>query len=89
MVVVDRLSKYAHFAPLPTNFDAWKVANVFIETVVKYHGFPKTLVSDRDSFFLNEVWENLLHLSGTKLHFTTAYHPQSNGQTEIGVWNNI
>lgn len=55
MVVVDRLSKYVHFAPLPSRFDAWRVANVFVDTVVKYHGFPKTLVSDRDSVFLNEV----------------------------------
>lgn len=83
MVVVDRLSKYAHFAPLPTQFDAWRVANVFVDTVVKHHGFPKTLVLDRDSVFLNEVWENLLRLSGTKLQFTTAYHPQSDGQTEV------
>lgn len=83
MVVVDRLSKYAHFAPLPPRFDAWRVANLFVETVVKHHGFPKTLVSDRDAIFLNEVWENLLRLSGTKLHFTTAYHPQSDGQTEV------
>lgn len=83
MVVVDRLSKYAHFAPLPTRFDAWRVANVFIDIVVKHHGFPSTLVSDRDSVFLNEVWEHLLRLSGTKLHFTTTYHPQSDGQTEV------
>ena len=83
MVVVDRLSKYAHFAPLPPHFNALRVANLFIETVVKHHGFPKTLVSDRDSVFLNDVWEDMLRLSGTKLHFTTAYHPQSDGQTEV------
>lgn len=83
MVVVDRLSKYAHFVPLPIRFDAWHVATAFVETVVKHHSFPVTLVSDRDSVFLNEVWENFLRLSGTKLHFTTAYHPQSDGQTEV------
>lgn len=83
MVVVDRLSKYAHFAPLPPHFNALRVANLFIETVVKHHGFPKTLISDRDSVFLNDVWEEMLRLSGTKLHFTTAYHPQSDGQTEV------
>lgn len=83
MVVVDRLTKYAHFAPLPPRFDAWRVANLFIDTVVKHHGFPKTLVSDRDPLFLNEVWESMLRLSGTKLNFTTAYHPQSDGQTEV------
>lgn len=52
MVVVDRLSKYAHFAPLPTSFNALRVANLFIDTVVKHHGFPKTMVSDRDPCFL-------------------------------------
>lgn len=80
MVVVDRLSKYVHFAPLPTRFNAWRVANLFVDTVVKHHGFPNTLVSDRDSIFFNEVWENMLGLSGTKLHFTMAYHLQSDGQ---------
>lgn len=58
--------------PLPTRFDAWRVANTFIDTVVKHHGFPATLVSDREFVFL---WEHLLRLSGTKLHFTIAYHP--------------
>lgn len=58
------------------------MANAFIDTIVKHYGFPKTLVSDRDSVFLNEVWEHFLRLSGTKLHFT-AYHPQSDGQTEV------
>ncbi|KAG6402647.1 hypothetical protein SASPL_134849 [Salvia splendens] len=83
MVVVDRLTKYAHFAPLPTRFDAMRVALLFVDTVVKHNGFPKTLVSNRDTVFLNAVWVNMLNLSGTKLHFTTAYHPQSDGQTEV------
>lgn len=83
MVAVDRLSKYAHFALLPAHFDAMRVARLFIETVVKHHGFPKTLVSDRDPIFLSDVWRDILQLSGTKLHFSTAYHPQSDGQTEV------
>lgn len=83
MVVVDRLSKYAHFAALPTCFDALRVAYLFVNTVVRHHGFPKTLVSNRDSVYLNAVWEKILRLSGTKLNFMTAYHPQSDGQTEI------
>ena len=83
MVVIDRLSKYAHFAPLLTRFDALRVAHLFLKTVVRHHGFPKMLVSDRDSVFLNAVWEEILRLNGTKLNFTTAYHSQSDGQTEI------
>ncbi|XP_047979104.1 uncharacterized protein LOC125221023 [Salvia hispanica] len=83
MVVVDRLSKYAHFAVFPTKFDALRVARLFIETVVKHNGFPSTLVSDRDPIFLSTTWEHMLRLSGTRLHFTTAYHPQSGGQIEV------
>lgn len=85
MVVVNRLSKYAHFAPLPTRFNALKVSHLFVNMVVRHHGFPKTLVSDRDSVFLNQCWEDLMRLSGTKLNFLTAYHPQSDGQTEVGT----
>ena len=83
LVAVDRLTKYAHFAPLPKSYNALKVATVFIDTVVKHHGISKTLVSDRDPVFLNEVWEDMLRLSGTKLNFSTVYHPQSDGQTEV------
>lgn len=83
LVAVDCLTKYAHFAPLPKSYNALKVATVFIDMVVKHHGFPKTLVSDRDPVFLNDVWEDMLRLSGTKLHFSTAYHPKSDGQTEV------
>ena len=64
MVVVDRLSKYAHFAAQPTCFDALRVAHLFVNTAVRPHGFPKTLVLDRDSVFLNAVWEKKLGLVG-------------------------
>ena len=83
MVVVDRLSKYAHFAPLLARFDALRVAHLFVNVVVRHHGFPKKLVSDHDPVFLNKVWDDILSLSGTKLNFSTAYHPQSDGQTEV------
>nr|KYP39590.1 Transposon Ty3-G Gag-Pol polyprotein [Cajanus cajan] len=81
-VIVDRLSKYAHFAPLKSDFNSKRVADVFLHTVVKLHGFPNSIVSDRDKVFTSTFWQHLLKLSGTTLKLSTAYHPQSDGQTE-------
>ena len=83
MVVVDRLSKYAHFGALKTGFNAPRMARIFVDTIVKLHGFPAKLLSDRDSIFMSDFGNELLSLSGKKLQFTTAYHPQTNGQSEL------
>lgn len=72
MVVIDRLSKYAHFGALKGGFDAPTVAHLFVDTMVKLHGFPKKILSDRNSIFMIDFWDELLSLSGTKLQFTTA-----------------
>ncbi|GJR58993.1 ty3-gypsy retrotransposon protein [Tanacetum coccineum] len=68
LVVVDRFSKYAHFATLPTSFNAPKVAEVFVEAVVKHHGIPKTIVSDCDPIFVSKFWTQLFKLSEQYVH---------------------
>lgn len=80
-VVVDRFSRYAHFIALTHPISAKGLAQIFFEQI-KLHGIPETIVSDRDSLFLNEFWQTLFKISGTKLCMSSAYHPQSNGCTQ-------
>jgi hypothetical protein len=82
-VVVDRFSKAAHFGPLPSNFTAYKVVDLFAQMVYKHHGMPQSIVSDRDPIFLSNFWQQLFRNCGTKLSMSSAYHPQSDGQTKI------
>lgn len=82
LVVVDKFSKYAHFMPLYHPFSALDVAKVFMLNVYKLHGLPQIIISDRDKIFTSALWEQLFLRSGTKLHLSSAYHPQSDGQTE-------
>jgi len=82
MVVVDRLSKYAYFASLKVDYNSAQVAKLFLNTVMKLHGFPKSIVFDRDKIFISQFWKQLFKLSGTSLAMSSAYHPQSDDQSE-------
>jgi hypothetical protein len=81
MVVVDHLSKYAHFCDLQPPFTTSMVAQLFIDRVFKLHGMPHSIVSDHDPTFTSNFWQELFKLQGTQLHLITTYHPQTDGQT--------
>jgi transposase InsO family protein len=79
---VDRFSKYAHFVPLGHPYTTNSVAKVFFDAIVRLHGLPESILSDQDPVFTSKFWSELFTLSGVKLHQSSAFHPQSNGQSE-------
>lgn len=79
LVVVDRFSKEVHLRALPTNFTAYKVADLFVSMVCKHHGLPKSIMSDRDLIFISCFWSDLFIL----LCMSSSYYPHTDGQTKV------
>ncbi|KAL2232627.1 UNVERIFIED_CONTAM: Transposon Ty3-G Gag-Pol polyprotein [Sesamum indicum] len=82
LVVVDRLTKYSHFIALKHPYNATTVVKLFFDHIYKLHGLPVSIVTDRDRIFTSRFWKELFTLSGVSLDMSSAYHPQSDGQTE-------
>ncbi|KAG8474895.1 hypothetical protein CXB51_031561 [Gossypium anomalum] len=81
-VIVDRLTKSAHFIPVRTDYSLNKLAELYIREIVRLYGTPLSIISDRDLRFTSRFWQKLQEALGTKLNFSTAFHPQTDGQSE-------
>jgi hypothetical protein len=82
MVVVDKLSKFAHFIPIKSTCKALDIANIFMKEIFRLHGMPKEIISDIDTNFTSRFWKSLMVGFETKLLFSIAYHPQTDGEKE-------
>ena len=82
MVVVDKLSKAAHFIPIKSTYKAVHIIEIFMKEIFRLHGIPKMVISDRDAKFTRTFWKALFKGLDTQLNFSTTFHPQTDGQTE-------
>ncbi|GJZ70488.1 putative reverse transcriptase domain-containing protein [Tanacetum coccineum] len=81
-VIMDRLTKSAHFLPIHEDFKMDRLARLYLNEIVARHGVPISIISDRDSRFKSGFWQSMQEALGTRLDMSTAYHPQTNGQSE-------
>ena len=81
-VIVDRLTKSAHFLAIKIGLSLERLAKLYVNEIVRLHGIPITIVSDRDRRFVSQFWKKLHMAMGTNLNFSTAFHPQTDGQSE-------
>ncbi|KAJ9548153.1 hypothetical protein OSB04_020696 [Centaurea solstitialis] len=81
-VIVDRLTKSAHFLPIKESFSIDRLAQLYVDEIVMRHGVPISIISDRDNRFTSRFWQSLQAALGTSVDLSTAYHPQTDGQTE-------
>jgi len=81
LVVIDRLTKMSHFIPGSKDLDAWQFANLFMKEVVRLHGLPHDIITDRGTPFTSDLWEETMGRLGIQRTLSTAFHPQTDGQT--------
>ena len=82
LVIVDQLTKMVHYEPVKVTIDAAGQVEVILDVVVWYHSLPDSIVSDRSSLFTSKFWSSLCYFLGIKRRLSTAFHPQTDGQTE-------
>ena len=86
-VVVDKLTKFSHFFAITSSFSATQVADIFFKEIFRLHGLPKSIVSDRDSRFMGDFWQENFMLVGTQLTPSTTYHPKTNRKIDrVNQW---
>ncbi|GKG10964.1 putative reverse transcriptase domain-containing protein, partial [Tanacetum coccineum] len=81
-VIVDRLTKSAHFLAIREDYSTKRLAKIYVDEIVARHGVPVSIISDRDGRFTSHCWQTMQKVLGTRLDMSTAYHPQTNGQSE-------
>jgi transposase InsO family protein len=81
-LIVDRLTKVAHFIPVKTIYSRPELAELYMSRIVPLHGVPKKIMSDRGTQFTSQLWERMHETLDTQLRFSSTYHPQTDGQTE-------
>ena len=81
-VIVDRLTKSAHFLSISMKYSLEKLAKPYLDEIIRLHGISVSIVSDRDPRFVSQFWQKMQEMHGTKLSFSTTYHPQTDGQSE-------
>ena len=84
-VIVDRLTKSAHFLPVRLDYSMDRLEELYVSEIVRLNGIPLSIVSDRDPWFTSRFWKELQSAFGTRLNFSTAFYPQTDGQLEIVI----
>ena len=85
LVIIDRLMKISHFIPCRKDLDARQFATLFLKEIIRLHGIPRNIITDRGSLFTSELWKHITEKLGIERRLSMAFHPQTDGQTE---WTN-